>query len=34
MTLWESASNYNHSRPFNAIDDVALAVPADPPEGS
>jgi hypothetical protein len=31
---WESASNYNHSRPFSAIDHVAVAVPADPPDGS
>jgi hypothetical protein len=33
-TQWESASNYNHSRPFSAIDDVTVAVPADPPDGS
>lgn len=31
---WESASNYNHSRPFSAIDDVTVAVPAGPPDGS
>ena len=31
---WESASNYNHSRPFSAIDDVTVAVPAGPPNGS
>ena len=31
---WESADNYNYSRPFSAIDDVAVAVPADLPDGS
>jgi hypothetical protein len=31
---WESASNYNHSRPFSAIDEVTVVVLADPPEGS
>jgi hypothetical protein len=25
---WESADNYNQDRPFNAIDEVAIAVPA------
>jgi hypothetical protein len=31
---WESATNYNRSRPFSAIDDVTVAVLAGPPEGS
>ena len=30
---WGSASNYNHSHPFPAIDKVAIAItPGDPPE--
>ena len=29
---WGTAANYNASRPFNAIDHVSVAVPAEPPE--
>jgi hypothetical protein len=25
-TPWQSADNYNHSRPFNAIDHLSIAV--------
>jgi hypothetical protein len=28
-TQWASADNYNPSRPFNAIDHVALSIPCD-----
>lgn len=28
---WGTADNYNYSRPFNVIDEVALAVAADDP---
>jgi hypothetical protein len=29
---WGTAANYNASRPFNAIDYVSVAVPAEAPE--
>ena len=29
---WGTAANYNASHPFNAIDYVSVAVPAEPPE--
>jgi hypothetical protein len=29
---WGTAANYHASRPFNAIDYVSIAVPAEPPE--
>ena len=29
---WETADNYNASRPFNAIDYVSVAVPAEAPK--
>lgn len=34
-TPWASADNYNPTRPFNAIDEVAIAIPpSDPSHGS
>jgi hypothetical protein len=31
-SAWQTADNYNHSRPFNVIDDVTVAIsPGDPP---
>jgi hypothetical protein len=32
-TRWQTADNYNRSRPFNVIDHVAVAIgPSDPPD--
>ncbi|MGI8492153.1 MAG: WYL domain-containing protein [Acidimicrobiales bacterium] len=34
-SAWETADNYNHSRPFPAIDDTTVAItPTDPPHPS
>ena len=34
-SAWETADNYNHAHPFNAIDDVTLAIsPHDRPHDS
>ena len=34
-SAWETADNYNHAHPFNAIDNVTIAItPNDPPHAT